>query len=154
MNRQISDDGRVKIDRVINAEPDIRDENLKHGKITRIIIGCAFDVINELGMGFLESVYEKAMLLAVRQKGLSAIPQQPIHVVFRGENVGEFYADLLVEQKVIVELKTVKALLPEHEAQIINYLNATQVEVALLINFGVPRIEIKRFTRNIDYHPK
>ena len=64
------------------------------------------------------------------------------------------FADLLIEEKVIVELKTVKTLLPEHEAQIINYLNATQIEVGLLINFGVPRIETKRFTRSFDYLPK
>jgi len=154
MNQPNSGNVRIKIDRVENPEPGSLDRGLKHGEITSVVIGCAFDVINELGTGFLESVYEKALLLAVRQKGLMAYAQHPIHVVFRGENVGDFYADLLIEDKVIVELKTVKTLLPEHEAQIINYLNATQIEVGLLINFGVPRIEIKRFTRRLDYHPK
>jgi GxxExxY protein len=124
---------------------------LKHEAITREVIGSAFEVINELGAGFLESVYEKALLLALRQKGLAAVAQSPAHVMFRGECVGEFYADILVEEKVIVELKAVKAIAPEHQAQIINYLNATGIEVGLLINFGNPKLEYKRFTRSKDY---
>ena len=124
---------------------------LKHESITRTVIGCAFEVINELGAGFLESVYEKAMLLVLRQKGLSVLSQHPVKVTFRGECVGEFYADIFVEGKVIVELKAVKAIATEHQAQIINYLNATGIEVGLLINFGNPRLEYKRFTRSKDY---
>ena len=127
---------------------DGQDEGLKHEQITRSVIGCAFAVINELGAGFLESVYEKALLLVLRQKGLSAISQYPVKVMFRGECVGDFYADIFVEEKVIVELKAIKAIAPEHQAQIINYLNATGVEVGLLINFGNPKLEYKRFTRN------
>jgi GxxExxY protein len=129
---------------------DARDmgTGLKHDLITRDIIGCAFEVINELGVGFLESVYEKALLLALRQKGLSAMCQHPVSVMFRGECVGDFYADLLVEEKVVVELKAVKAIAPEHQAQIINYLNATGIEVGLLINFGNPKLEYRRFTRS------
>ena len=107
----------------------------------------AFDVINELGAGFLESVYEKALLLALRQKGLTAVAQHPIEVIFRGHCVGDFYADLLVEGSVIVELKAVKALTPEHEAQVINDLNATGVEVGLLLNFGGAKLQFKRFSR-------
>ena len=124
---------------------------LKHEQITKSVIGCAFDVINELGAGFLESVYENALLLALRQKGLSAISQHTVKVMFRGECVGDFYADLFVEEKVIVELKAVKAIAPEHQAQIINYLNATGIEVGLLINFGNPKLEYKRFTRSKDF---
>lgn len=127
---------------------DGQDKELKHEQITQSVIGCAFEVINELGAGFLESVYEKALLLAVRQKGLSAIPQHPVKVKFRGECVGEFYADILVEQKVMIELKAVKAIAPEHQARIINYLNATGVEVGLLINFGNAKLDYKRFTRS------
>jgi len=127
------------------------DKELKHESITGSVIGCAFEVINELGAGFLESVYEKALLLALRQKGLSALYQHPVKVMFRGECVGDFYADLFVEEKVIVELKAVKALAPEHQAQIINYLNATGIEVGLLINFGNPKLEYKRFTRSKHY---
>lgn len=120
---------------------------MKHEQITKSVIRCAFEVINELGAGFLESVYEKALLLALRQKGLSAVAQHPVKVIFRGQCVGDFYADLFVEEKVIVELKAVKAISPEHQAQIINYLNATGIEVGLLINFGNPKLEFKRFTR-------
>jgi GxxExxY protein len=127
---------------------DKQDRDLKHGEITKTVIGCAFEVMNEMGAGFLESVYGKAMLLALRQKGLSAVAQHPVRVSFRGECVGEFFADLFVDNKVIVELKAVKALVPEHQAQVINYLNATGIEVGLLINFGNPKIEYKRFTRN------
>ncbi len=121
---------------------------MKHEEITKQIIGCAFEVINELGAGFLESVYEKSLLLALRQKGLSAVSQHPITVRFRGQSVGDFFTDLLVEDKVIVELKAVKAITPEHQAQVINYLNATGIEVGLLINFGNQKLEYKRFTRS------
>jgi GxxExxY protein len=130
---------------------DGQDKRLKHQEITRAVIGCAFEVINELGSGFLESVYENALLLALRQRGLTATAQHPIKVMFRNECVGDFYADILVEQKVIVELKAVKAIAPEHQAQIINYLNATGIEVGLLINFGNPKLEYRRFTRSIDF---
>lgn len=130
------------------GEQDEQDGGLKHERITRSVIGCAFEVINELGAGFLESVYERALLLALRQKGLSAVSQHPVRVLFRGDNVGDFYADILVEEIVLVELKAVKAIAPEHQAQVINYLNATGIEVGLLINFGKPKLEYRRFTRN------
>jgi len=130
---------------------DGQDKRMKHEAITQAVIGCAFEVINELGAGFLESVYEKAMFLALRQKGLSVVSQYPIKVRFRGECVGDFFADLFVAEKVIVELKAVKAIAPEHQAQIINYLNATGIEVGLLINFGNPKLEYKRFTRSKDF---
>jgi len=126
---------------------DQQDKKLKYGEITKVIIGCAFDVINELGAGFLESVYERALLIALREKGLSAKSQYPIKVMFRGECVGDFFADMLIDNKIIIELKAVKTIIPEHQAQIINYLNATGIEVGLLINFGKPKLEYKRFTR-------
>jgi GxxExxY protein len=127
---------------------DGQDKGMQHGEITQAVIGCAFEVIHELGAGFLESVYERALLVALRQKGLSAMAQHPIKVMFRNECVGDFYADLLVEEKVIVELKAVKAIAPEHQAQVINYLNATGIQVGLLINFGNPKLEYKRFARS------
>lgn len=132
---------------------DGQDKGLQYAEITRSIIGCAFAVINELGAGFLESVYEKALLLALRQQGHQAQAQQPIKVFFRGECVGEFYADILVDNRVLLELKAVQAITPEHQAQIINYLNATGLEVGLLINFVKPRLEYRRFTRNKDFLP-
>lgn len=127
---------------------DKKGQSLKHANITELIIGCAFEVIYELGAGFLESVYEKALLVALRHKGLVVEHQVPIQVIFRGVSVGDFFADLWVEKKVIVELKATKALASEHQAQVINYLNATGIEVALLINFGSARLEVKRLTRN------
>ncbi|MCY4416048.1 MAG: GxxExxY protein [Chloroflexi bacterium] len=118
-----------------------------HSELTRDIIGCAFDVQNELGAGFLESVYEKAMVIALSDAGIPVKSQEPVKVGFRGREVGDFYADLLVPDKVIVELKAVESLTPQHKAQIINYLNATGIPVGLLINFGNPKVEFQRFTR-------
>lgn len=130
---------------------DVQDAGLAHGQITERVIGCAFEVINELGAGFLESVYEKALLHTLRTKGITAVAQHPVKVMFRGVCVGEFFADIFVEGKVIVELKCVKAIAAEHQAQIINYLNATGVEVGLLLNFGNPKLEYKRFTRRKEF---
>jgi GxxExxY protein len=118
-----------------------------HEEITEKILAACFEVAAELGAGFLESVYEKALLIALRQKGLKVEEQCPIQVHFRGVLVGEFFADLFVEGKVIVELKALKALAPEHQAQVINYLKATGIEVGLLVNFGSPKIEYRRLTR-------
>lgn len=129
---------------------DARRSDLQYGEITEKIIGCAFEVINELGTGFLESVYEKALAIALQDKGFRVKCQHPLHVQFRQRIVGEFYADLVVEGKVIVELKAAKAIAPEHQAQaqITNYLKATGIEVGLLINFGNSKLEYKRFTRH------
>jgi GxxExxY protein len=99
------------------------------------------------GHGFLESVYQKALALALAQKGLTVAQQVPLLVEFRGDIVGEFYADLLVNNTVIIELKSVKQLLSEHSAQLINYLKASGYDVGLLINFGQPKIEVKRCWR-------
>jgi GxxExxY protein len=101
-----------------------------------------------LARGFLNRSNEKALLLALRRKGFISVSQHPVKVMFRGECVGDFYADIFVEKKVIVELKAVKTIAPEHEAQVINYLNATGIEVGLLINFGNPKLEYKRLTRS------
>ncbi len=127
---------------------DIQDKDLRFKELTEKIIGCSFEVINELGSGFVESVYEKALIIALADAGIAAESQKGIQVISRSQKVGDFYADLLVEGRVIVELKAIKALLLEHHAQIINYLNATGLEVGLLINFGHPKLEFKRFTRS------
>ena len=132
---------------------DLQDSKGLHEELSRQIIGCSFDVINELGAGFLESVYEKALHIALTESGLAVERQKPIEVRFRSQVVGDFYADLLVEGKILVELKAVKTIAPEHQAQIINYLNATGVSVGLLINFGNPRLEYKRFTCSKSSHP-
>ena len=128
-------------------ERDKRDDALLYSKITAAIIGCAFDVSNELGAGFLESVYENALKIALRERGIHATSQVPLQVYFRGHLVGKFYADLLVADEVIVELKTVSSLAQQHEAQLINYLSATGTEVGLLINFGNPKVQYRRLTR-------
>ena len=114
-------------------------------ELTQKILGACMDVSNELGSGFLEGVYEKAVLVALRQKGLKAEAQVPLAVEFRGHIVGEFYADIVVEDAVIVELKVARSIGPEHEAQLINYLKATEIGVGLVVNFGKPRLEWKRF---------
>jgi GxxExxY protein len=115
--------------------------------LTKKALEACFEVTRELGAGFLESVYEKALLIALQQKGMSARAQFPLAVKFRGHVVGEFYADVLLEDKIIIELKAVRALTPEHHAQLINYLNATGIDVGLLVNFGNPKLEFRRFHR-------
>ncbi len=130
---------------------DGQDRGMLHAELTGAILHCAFEVVNELGSGFIESVYQNAMMLALRQRGLAVKAEHPIKVAFRGECVGCFNADLFVEGKVIVELKAVNAIAPEHQAQVINYLKATGVEVGLLINFGNPRLEYKRLYRALEW---
>jgi GxxExxY protein len=117
---------------------------LKHGELTQKIIGVFYDVYNELGHGFAESVYQKAMLIALAQAGLRAEEKAPVKVWFRGHCVGNFEADILVEGLVFLELKGCKAIDPGHESQLLNYLRATEVEVGLILNFG-PKPEFRRF---------
>lgn len=120
------------------------ERGLEHADLTQKIIGVFYEVYNELGQGFLESVYEAAMVKALRDVGLRAERQWPIEVRFRGEVVGEFRADVLIEGRVIVEIKAARALESAHEAQLLNYLRATSIEVGLLTNFG-PKPEFRRF---------
>ena len=111
---------------------------------TEKVLEASFEVSNELGAGFIESVYEKALLIALKNKGLKVQSQVPLAVKFREQSVGDFFADILVDDIVILELKSVKKLLPEHQAQLINYLKATGTKVGLLINFGNPKLEYRR----------
>ena len=117
-------------------------------EITETIIGCAYDVANGTGSGFLEKVYENALRIELKRAGLVVLQQHPIPVMWRGEVVGDYHADLIVEGDVIVELKTVKAFDEIHMAQCLNYLKATGLRVCLLINFGKPAVEVKRIVRN------
>ena len=121
-------------------------DDFQYRELTEIIIQNAFEVMNELGAGFLEKIYENALVRLLRDKGLNVEQQTGIDVQFRGQTVGQYQADLLVDGKVLVELKAVKNLLPEHQAQTINYLKATGTPVGLLINFGNPKLQIKRMT--------
>ena len=117
---------------------------MKYEELTSVILECCFEVSNELGAGFLESVYERALIVALSQRGLEVQAQTPLKVRFRNAIVGDFYADLIVEGKVLIELKTVVRILSEHKAQAINYLNATGIEVGLLVNFANPKLEYYR----------
>ncbi len=119
------------------------DQEMKHEELTQKIIGVFYEVYNELGHGFLESVYEKAMAIAFHEKGIIFEQQVEIPVWFHGQRAGIFFADIVVENTVILELKAVRSLDPAHEAQLLNYLRATEIEVGLLLNFGV-RPEVKR----------
>ena len=113
--------------------------------ISERVIGAAFKVSNTLGCGFLEKVYENALAHELRKMGLKVAQQHPVPVYYDGVLVGDFYADLLVEDLVLLELKAVKAFDENHEAQCLNYLRGTGLTLCLLINFGKPRVEIKRF---------
>jgi GxxExxY protein len=115
-------------------------------QITEQVIGCAFKVGNTLGCGFLEKCYRNAMALELRKTGLQVETEHPIAVFYDGVMIGEYYADLLVENKIVVELKASKALDEAHFAQCINYLVATGKDICLLIHFG-KRVEVKRIVR-------
>ncbi len=113
-----------------------RPDQYPHSELTDKIIAAAYDVHNQLGFGFAEKVYENAMAIKLNQKGLKVIQQAPITVYFENHLVGEYFADILVNDLVIVELKSVSELSKAHEAQILNYLKATGIKIGLLINFG------------------
>jgi GxxExxY protein len=116
---------------------------MKHRELTAKIIDCAYKVHKELGFGFLESVYQNALVIELTKAGLQSEHEKRIQVYYGEKVVGDFVADILVEEKVILELKSVSQVHPAHEAQLINYLKATKIEVGLLINFG-ETVEIKR----------
>jgi len=117
---------------------------LKHADVTEKILAAFYIVYNTLGYGFLEKVYRNSMVIELRKMGVEVVAEMQIGVYYTGEIVGEYYADLLVAGKVIVELKAIKELAEEHEAQLLNYLKATPYEVGLLLNFG-PTAQRKRF---------
>ena len=125
------------------------DDNYIYSELTDKIIGCAYDVYNQLGFGFMEKVYENAMMIKLPQKGLEVVQQVPINVYFEDKLVGEYFADILVNNKVIFEFKAVSALSKAHEVQLVNYLKATGLEVGLLINFGAEgKLEWKRLVKS------
>ena len=110
---------------------------LKHSEVTDTIIGVFYDVCNELGYGFLESTYGEAMVIALEQSGLRAVREVPVPVWFRGKKVGQYFADMVVDNTVLLELKAARSLESAHEAQLLHYLRATEIEVGLLVNFGL-----------------
>ena len=124
---------------------------MKHDDLTRKIIGCAYKVHNTLGPGFLEKVYENALRIELEKQGLRVKQQEPISVSYEGQVVGVYYADLWVDECVVIELKASQTLVKQHEVQLVNYLSATGVDCGLLLNFGAS-VEVKRKFR--EYKPK
>ena len=121
-------------------------------ELTRQIIGCAYAVYNQLGSGFLESVYQRSLLIELQKTGLTAQIESPIRVHYDGQLVGEFRADLIVHKRVIVELKAIEILNKAHEVQVVNYLRATGIEVGLLLNFGPSEVQVRRLTKTAPKH--
>ena len=117
-------------------------------QITGEIIGAAYQVFKALGFGFLESVYKKAMIIELRERGLKVEEEKALKVYYRDQVVGDFFIDLFVEDEVVIELKSIQALAKEHEVQLVNYLNGVKREVGLLINFGPSGVQVKRKYRN------
>lgn len=122
----------------------LRQPDFLYGDVTRQIIGAAFEVFKVLGYGFLEKVYENALVEELKVRQVSVQQQHPIEVVYKGKVVGEYYADVFVEGKVIVELKAEKEYNERHEAQLLNYLKATGIRVGLLLNLGQKKCQHKR----------
>jgi GxxExxY protein len=117
---------------------------MEYQELTEKIIGCAYRIYNKMGFGFLESVYEKCMLIELHKEGLKAEAQRSITVSYDNEIVGEFISDIIVEDTIILELKSVKKIVKAHEVQLVNYLVATDKPVGLVLNFGERKVEIKR----------
>ncbi len=113
-------------------------------KLSEAVIGAAYRVHNQLGFGFLESVYEKALCIELTKAGVSHQAQVPVRVYYDNEVVGDFTCDLFIADRLIVELKSVTRLVTAHEVQLVNYLNATRNDIGLLINFGPSKVEVKR----------
>jgi GxxExxY protein len=123
---------------------------MENMKLTETIIGCAYRVYNRMGFGFLESVYEKCMLIELNKTGLNADSQKPIKVYYDNEIVGDFVADIIVNDTIILELKSVRRIVRAHEVQLVNYLVATRKSVGLLLNFGERKVDVKRKIRILE----
>jgi GxxExxY protein len=118
-------------------------------RMTGVVIGCAMTVLNTLKTGFLEKVYENALAQEIRGRGLEVAQQQAIDVRYNGNTVGAYFADLLVENVLVIELKVANALEDAHRAQCLNYLRATDLRLGLLLNFGTPRLGVRRVVNNL-----
>ena len=127
----------------------MEDSDFKYKEITDVIIKLFYKVYNELGFGFLEKVYQNALFIELTANGFEVEPQKQIKVYYNGRQVGDYYADIIVNDLVILELKANERLLQENEFQLINYLRATNIEVGLLLNFGVkPEVKRKAFSND------
>ncbi len=123
---------------------------MEYGVLTEKIIGCAYRVYNKMGFGFLESVYEKCMLIELKKANLDSESQKPITVYYDNETVGEFIADIIVNDTVILELKSVRRIIRAHEVQMVNYLVATGKHIGLILNFGERKVEIERKVKDLN----
>ena len=130
-------------------ESQINIDEHRLNELSEKIIGAAFEVSNILGAGFLEKVYEHALNVELKLRGLKTFPQAPLKVYYKNELVGDYISDILVEDEILVELKTVKEFDEIHLAQCLNYLRITGLKLCLLINFSKPRVEIKRIVNGI-----
>ncbi len=130
-------------------------DNFIHSEITDLIIKAFYNVYNKLGYGFLEKVYENGMMIELKRLGLNAEKQKQLKVFYDEFEIGEYYADIIVNDCVIVELKAAEVICPEHEAQLVNYLKATDIEVGLLLNFGKePKFKRRVLTSEFKNHKK
>jgi GxxExxY protein len=129
-------------------------DNYLHSEITAKILKAFYNVYNILGYGFLEKVYENAMMIELQAMGLFCEQQKHLKVLYKGHEIGDYYADILVERKVIVELKAAESLCPDHEAQLVHYLRSTELEVGQLLNFGRRPQHIRRVLTNDYKHHK
>ncbi len=125
---------------------------MKDESLTKKIIGAAFRVHNALGFGFLESVYENSLLIELGKEGVKAESQRPVNVYYEGQTVGKFVVDILVEDQIVLELKSVRQLATAHEVQLVNYLCATGMDIGLLLNFGPNKVDVKRKVRQLEPH--
>ena len=123
---------------------------MEYEKLTEKVIGCAYKVFNKMGYGFLESVYEKCLLIELKKAGLNAEAQKPLTVHYDDQVVGEFVTDIIVEDSIILELKSVRRIIRAHEIQLVNYLVATGKEVGLILNFAEDKVQVKRKVRNLQ----
>ena len=123
---------------------------MEHEKLTEKIIGCAYRVYQQLGYGFLESVYEKSLVIELQKIGLKTKSQTPINVMYDSQCVGSFFADIVVEDTIILELKSVSKIVTAHEVQLVNYLTATDKPVGLILNFAAHGVEVKRKVRSLS----
>jgi len=122
-------------------------------EVTEKIIAAAYKVYNKMGFGYLEKVYEKCMLVELKkQTDLDVRYQCPVKVEYEGQDVGDFIADYVINDQIIVELKSVRTLVPAHEVQLVNYLKATGIEIGLLINFGQEKVDIRRKIRQLSHN--
>jgi len=141
---------KICFDRIYRINRIFSGDEMEHQEITEKIIKCAYNVYREIGFGFLESVYQKCMLFELVEEGLKADSQRPVKVYYKGRIVGDFLPDIIVEDKVIVELKSVINMALAHEVQLVNYLVATEIPVGLLVNFGNRGVQIKRKYRKFQ----